>query len=61
MADDTLPRSAYEGDGGWQDGRLGQVYDLLWAVLESRGERAFRHPLLDQIEDMDERAGKAEA
>ena len=43
--------------GGWKDGRLGQVYDLLEAVLRDRGEQAFRHvrnPLLRQIEEMDE-------
>ena len=51
---EALPRTAYEGDGGWKDGRLGQVYDLLWAVLTERGENAFRHPLLTQIETMDE-------
>lgn len=50
---EPLPRTAYEGTGGWKDGRLGQVYDLLWAVLEERGEKPFRHPLLTQIETMD--------
>ena len=48
-----LPRAAYEGAGGWKDGRLGQAYDLLWAVLEQRGETTLRHPLLTQIETMD--------
>lgn len=47
-------RRFYEGDGGWNDGRLGQVYDLLFAVLSDRGEKAFRHPLLSQIEEMDQ-------
>lgn len=49
------PRAAYEGsgEGDWKDGRLGQVYDLLWSVLKDRGERPFRHPLLAQIEELD--------
>lgn len=46
-------RATYEGVGGWQDGRLGQVYDLLAAVIEERGGKHFRHPLLAQIEAMD--------
>lgn len=46
-------RSTYEGVGGWQDGRLGQIYDLLAAVIEDRGEKVWRHPLLAQIEAMD--------
>lgn len=46
-------RSSYEGDGGWKDGRLGQAYDLLWSVLEERGERPFGNPLLAQIENLD--------
>lgn len=51
----TLPwsRESYE-NGGWNDGRLGQAYDLLAAVLKDRGEHAFRHPLLTQIEEMDQ-------
>lgn len=51
----TLPysRSSYEGEGGWKDGRLGQVYDLLCAVLQERGERPFGNPLLAQIENLD--------
>lgn len=47
------PRSDYEGVGGWNDGRLGQVYDLLAAVLKDRREKTHRHPLLTQIEEMD--------
>ena len=45
-------RASYER-GGWKDGRLGQAYDCLSAVLKDRGEKTFRHPLLDQIEQMD--------
>lgn len=51
---EVLPRSAYEGSGGWKDGRLGQVYDLLHAVLKDRGEKTFRDQLLTQIEAMDQ-------
>jgi hypothetical protein len=47
-------RRFYEGDGGWNDGRLGQAYDLISAVLKDRGENAFRHPLTAQIEEMDQ-------
>lgn len=39
-----------EGSGGWNDGRLGQAYDLIAAALKERGQRTFRHPLLDEIE-----------
>ena len=46
-------RASYEGDGGWKDGRLGQFYDLLEAVLKERGERTFLHPLLTQITTLD--------
>jgi hypothetical protein len=54
-AKDLASRRFYEdGNGGWKDGRLGQVYDLLWAVLKERGETTSRHPLLTQIETMDQ-------
>jgi len=46
-------RVTYEGVGGWNDGRLGQVFDLLADVIEDRGEKVWRHPLLTQIEAMD--------
>ncbi len=26
-------RETYEGEGGWKDGRLGQAYDLIDAVM----------------------------
>jgi rubrerythrin len=48
-----IPREAYEGEGGWKDGRFGQAYDLLAAALKERGEEIFRHPLLMQIESLD--------
>lgn len=47
-----FPRATYEG-GGWSDGRLGQAYDLIAAVIEDRGEKSFGHPLLSEIEAMD--------
>ncbi len=50
-------RSAYEGAGGWKDGRIGQAYDLISAVLENRGVKTFRDPLLAQIEALDQEAG----
>lgn len=48
-----MPRHLYEGDGGWQGGRLGQAYDLIDTVIRARGEDAFRHPLLASIEAYD--------
>ncbi|MEG8223513.1 hypothetical protein OSJ57_23350 [Sphingomonas sp. HH69] len=43
-------RQSYEGTGGWQDGRIGQAYDLISQVAKDRGEKLFKHPLLDEIE-----------
>lgn len=40
--------------GGWSDGRLGEAYDLIAAVLETRGELNFRNPILQQIEAFDQ-------
>lgn len=51
--ENPMPRHLYEGDGGWQDGRLGQAYDLIDTVIRARGEDAFRHPLLASIEAYD--------
>lgn len=51
------PRYAYELPGaGWKDGRLGQAYDAVAAVLKDRGDRLFRHPLLASIEELDDAA-----
>lgn len=47
-------RSSYEA-GGWNDGRLGQAYDLIAEVLIDRGEKLLRDPLLAEIEAFDER------
>ena len=49
-------RSSYEGSGGWNDGRLGQAYDLIAEILDERGELRFNHPLLSQVEQLDEQA-----
>ena len=46
-------REIYEA-GGWNDGRLGQAYDLICLVLKDRGDETFRSPLLCQIETLDE-------
>jgi hypothetical protein len=46
-------RAIYEG-GGWKDGRLGQAYDLIAEVLDGRGQLSFRHPLLAEVENLDE-------
>lgn len=55
MSDEQMiaRRETYER-GGWKDGRLGQAYDLIAAVIEARGEQSFRHQLLAAIEEMDE-------
>jgi hypothetical protein len=47
-------RESYEGSGGWNDGRIGQAYDLISAVLTNRGEPQHNHPLLSQIEALDQ-------
>ncbi|MFD1104078.1 hypothetical protein [Sphingobium olei] len=49
---DRIPeRAAYEGNGGWQDGRFGQAYDLICDALKERGViDLYRHPLLAAIE-----------
>lgn len=52
MGAEANERETYER-GGWNDGRLGMVYDILVNVLMDRGEKTFRHPLLEQIERMD--------
>lgn len=46
-------RATYE-KGGWNDGRIGQAYDLLAAVLADRGEKIFRHALLADLEALDD-------
>jgi hypothetical protein len=50
----VLERSAYEGVGGWNDGRLGQAYDLIWSVLKQARADASRHPILAEIESIDQ-------
>lgn len=56
MSDRIPERAAYEGAGGWKDGRFGQAYDLIAEALNERGECMFewrRHPLLRAIEEED--------
>jgi hypothetical protein len=36
----SWPRHVYEGNGGWKDGRLGQAYDLIDAVMKDHPEVA---------------------
>lgn len=50
----VLERSAYEGVGGWNDGRLGRAYDLIWSVLKEARADASRHPILAEIESIDQ-------
>lgn len=52
MMSDKIPeRAAYEGAGGWKDGRFGQAYDLIVGALKDRGTVQFMgHPLLVAIE-----------
>ncbi|WP_156028985.1 hypothetical protein [Sphingobium sp. DC-2] len=51
MSDMIPERAAYEGDGGWKDGRFGQAYDLIAEALKERGVTELRgHKLLIAIE-----------
>lgn len=54
MIDKITPRAAYEGAGGWKDGRFGQAYDLIADALRDRGVERMRHPLLKAIEAEDD-------
>jgi len=54
MGENILERSAYEGSGGWKDGRFGQAYDLIAEALIERGHRPpHAHVLLKAIEAED--------
>lgn len=47
-------RAAYEGNGGWKDGRFGQAYDLIAEVMKERdGIVNYRCALLKAIEEED--------
>ena len=51
-------RELYEGDGGWTDGRLGQGYDLIDAVMRDQptdhdGTRATLKDLMAMVEAAD--------
>lgn len=50
MSDKIAPRTAYEGAGGWKDGRFGQAYDLIADALKERGVEIGRHKLLEAVE-----------
>jgi len=51
MSDRIPERAAYEGIGGWKDGRFGQAYDLIAEALKERGVTELRgHRLLIDIE-----------
>lgn len=53
-AQPVLNRAAYEGVGGWKDGRFGQAYDLIFEAMKERGViDLHRHPLLAAIERED--------
>lgn len=53
MADRIPDRAAYEGSGGWKDGRFGQAYDLIAEALKERGVEIRHHWLLNRIEEED--------
>lgn len=55
MADRIPDRAAYEGAGGWKDGRFGQAYDLIAEALKERdGIVNYRSRLLTMIEEEDQ-------
>ena len=54
MTDRIPERAAYEGAGGWKDGRFGQAYDLIAEALKERGVETQRHWLLTRIEEEDD-------
>lgn len=52
MADRIPDRAAYEGAGGWKDGRFGQAYDLIAEALKERGGIVnYRSRLFTMIEE----------
>lgn len=54
MTDRIPQRSAYEGNGGWKDGRFGQAYDLIAEAMKERdGIVNYRCALLKAIEEED--------
>jgi hypothetical protein len=54
MAEGIPDRSAYEGNGGWKDGRFGQAYDLIDEAMKDRdGIVNYRCALLTAIEEED--------
>lgn len=54
MTDRIPERSAYEGNGGWKDGRFGQAYDLIAEAMKERdGIVNYRCTILKAIEEED--------
>ena len=47
----TIPsRESYEGEnGGWADGRLGQAYDLIDAVMRDQHPDHFSRAMLSEL------------
>lgn len=55
MSDRIPERAAYEGAGGWKDGRFGQAYDLIAEAMKDRdGIVNYRCRLLTMIEEEDQ-------
>lgn len=44
-------RETYEGVGGWEDGRLGQAYDLIDAVMRDWSVDSEAHDCLASARD----------
>lgn len=55
-----ISRESYER-GGWNDGRLGRAHDLIDAVLVEICMTSGRHPILSQIEMLDEELNEENA
>lgn len=53
MTDSIPARHTYEGNGGWKDGRLGQAYDLITAVIDEHKMKCYG-PILKGVEELDE-------
>lgn len=51
---DTIPARHFYERGGWNDGRLGQAYDLIAESLREHGFDTFRNTLLGHLETLDD-------
>lgn len=57
MDNGNIPDRKHYEEGGWNDGRIGQAYDLIFAAISSiQGGPYATHPLLKAIEALDEEA-----